>query len=372
VVQPLLEGVGGEVEVAAAVLVGHLHAHSVEGHVRVHVDAAQGIDNAHQPRKVDPGVIVHVHVIQLLQALDGLLDAVEAEVGELILLALGGEGQVVVPGGADQQNLVGGGVHNSQNIGIAAAVQGNIIHPLIGAAAIHHEGLPGNIGVGGNGLCIRVVNGEPVNDLGVLGEILIPLRALQDGEIAVVEDDGVHLLIQQSIGQLGQGAEGFGLHLAHAVLDVGQQGVGVLPVQGLQDAIGIAEGVVDGFGLVIRPDHHGNGGLGGAAGGDVGQELHKGACGGGGEDHGGGEHQGHHGTDQLPGHAAAHRQLHKGVQSVEKHQHQDEHDGQRRGQYTGVQHPHQQDHAAHQHTHQGQQSQPICRAAASAPGTVIG
>ena len=267
---------------------------------------------------------------------------------------------------------MGGGVHNSQNIGIAAAVEGDVIHPLVGAAAIHHEGLPGNVGVGGNGLCIRVVNGEPVNDLGVLGEILIPLRALQNGEIAVVEDDGVHLLIQQSIGQLGQGAEGFGLHLAQAVLDVGQQGVGVLPVHGLQDSIGIAEGIVDGFGLVIRPDHHGNGGLGGAAGGDVGQELHKGAGGGGGEDHGGGEHQGHHGADQLPGHAAAHRQLHKGVQSVEKHQHQDEHDGQRRGQHTGVQHPHQQDHAAHQHTHQGQQSQPICRAAASAPGTVIG
>ena len=359
-------------EVAAAVLVGHLHAHSVEGHVRVHVDAAQGVDNAHQARKVDPGVIIHIHVIQLLQALDGLLDAVQAEVGELILLPLGGEGQVVVPGGADQQNLVGGGVHNSQNIGIAAAVEGNIIHPLIGAAAIHHKGLPEDVGVGSNGLGVLLVDGKAVNDLGVLGEILIALRALQDGEIAAVEDDGVHLLSQQGVGQLGQGAEGLGLHLAQAVLNVGQQRIGVFPVHGLQDSIGIAEGIVDGFGLVIRPNHHGYGGFGGAAGGDVGQELHKGACGGGGEDHGGGQRQGHHGTDQLPGHIAAHRQLHKGVQSVEKHQHQDEHDGQHRGQYPGVQHPHQQDHAAHQHTHQGQQSQPVRRAPAPTPGTIIG
>ena len=58
------------------------------------------------------------------------------------------------------------------------------------------------------------------------------------------------------------------------------------------DAVGIAEGIVDGFGLVIRPNHHGYGGFGGAARGDVGQELHKGACGGGGEDHGGGQRQG--------------------------------------------------------------------------------
>ena len=359
-------------EVAAAVLVGHLHAHSVEGHVRVHVDAAQGVDNAHKPRKVDPGVIVHVHVIQLLQALDGLLDAVEAEVGELILLALGGQRQIVVPGGADQQNLVGGGVHNSQNIGIAAAVEGDIIHPFVGAAAIHHKGLPGDVGVGSNGLGVRLVDGKAVNDLGVLGEALVSLRALEDGEVAVVEDNGVHLPVQQGVGQLGEGAEAGGLYLAHAVLNMGEGGVGVFPVQGFQDAVGIAEGIVDSLGGVIGPDHHAGGGLGRAAGGDIGQELHKGAGGGGGEDHGGGQHQRHHGADELSGHIAAHRQLHKGMQPVEKHQHQNQHNGQHRGQHTGAKHPHQQDHAAHQHAQQGKQPEPVGQAAAPTPGAIVG
>lgn len=65
-----------------------------------------------------------------------------------------------------------------------------------------------------------------------------------------------------------------GLYLAHAVLNMGEGSVGVFPVQGFQDAVGIAEGIVDGLGGVIGPDHHAGGGLGRAAGGDIGQELH--------------------------------------------------------------------------------------------------
>ena len=67
--------------------------------------------------------------------------------GQLIHLSVEGQGQIVVTGDIHQQDLWVEGFTTGQNVGIAAGVEQGIGDALVGAAAIDHERLTGDVGI---------------------------------------------------------------------------------------------------------------------------------------------------------------------------------------------------------------------------------
>ena len=89
--------------------------------------------------------------------------------GQLIPLAVAGQGHIVVPGGIDQQDLVGPGMDHRQNVHVAEALDIDVRAAGVDAAAIDDEGLGGDGRVGLDGL--QLLGGaELIDDAGVLGE----------------------------------------------------------------------------------------------------------------------------------------------------------------------------------------------------------
>ena len=168
VVDALGEGVARHVD-AVAVFVGHLHAHGGKLIVGVHVHAVQGVHDLLQSGEVHPGVVIRLDPVEIPQNGGGLVDAVHTGMGQLIPLAVAGQGHIVVPGGVDQQDLVGPGMDHRQNVHVAEALDIDVRAAGVDAAAIDDEGLGGDGSVGLDGL--QLLGGaELIDDAGVLGE----------------------------------------------------------------------------------------------------------------------------------------------------------------------------------------------------------
>ena len=154
---------------------------------------------------------------------------------------------------------MGPGMDHRQNVHVAEALDIDVRAAGVDAAAIDDEGLGGDGSVGLDGL--QLLGGaELIDDAGVLSEGAVIVQRIQGGEIARIENDGPSVSIVQGVRQGGQLRIGGGVHLAaQTVLDVLQQGAGVVGADvGVlaEDAEGVAHGIADAAGGIIRHDHH--------------------------------------------------------------------------------------------------------------------
>ena len=361
VVDALGKGVARHVD-AVAVFVGHLHAHGGELIVGVHIHAVQGIHDLLQAREIHPGIVIRLDPVEVPQHGGRFVDAVHTGVSQLIPLPVAGQGHIVVPGGIDQQDLVGPGMDHRQNVHVAEALDIDVRAAGVNAAAIDDEGLGGDGRVGLDGL--QLLGGaELIDDAGVLREGAVILQTVQRGEIAGVEDDGPGVAVVQGVGQGGQLRIGGGVHLAaQTVLDVLQQGTGIVGADiGVlaENAEGVAHGVADAAGGIIRHDHHIGGGFLQVLAGDGQQGAPAGGGGHGAVQHQARKDQRQQAAQHLAGFDPADGQLDEHMACVEQQKHHfDDDQIEVRQQLGRHQLPQQHQAADHQQAH-GRQAEPI-------------
>ena len=287
--------------------------------------------------------------------------------GQLIHLSVEGQGQIVVTGDIHQQNFMGGGVHHRQNVGIAAGVEQGIGDALVGAAAIDHERLTGDVGIRGDGVGL-VCHVVCIDLTGAGRKILVTVGLLQGGDHAFAQDDGVYFPVVQSVGQSRRGVVGLGLDLPQSLLQMRQKGIGGVGIRLSQIAVGIAEGITDLLSGVVFPDPH-HYGLDAAGAGHTGESLQHGVGGHGGVDHARRQYQRHHAQNKLPELVAPAGQLGHGEENVQSRQHRQQEQRQLLGQHAGGQQPGRQKAAGDQQQEEGEYTEPI-RPSAAAGGPV--
>ena len=175
--------------------------------------------------------------------------------GQLIHLAVEGQGQVIIPGGIDEQDLPGLGIHHRQDIHIAAGLGIDVGIPLITAAAVNHEGLLGN-GAGGLDSGDLMLGDVLVDNFSTVREVPIVLLLRQQGDIPLVENQGLDFIIIQSVRHFGRRIIRRSLHLAHALFHGGEDLLGVICIAVRQDAEAVALGIAQIRGLVLLHDDH--------------------------------------------------------------------------------------------------------------------
>ena len=96
-----------------------------------------------------------------------------------------------------------------------------------------------------------------IEDLCAVGEILIILLLRQQGDIALVEDDGLHLVVIEGVHHGLGGLVLLGLDVPQAFLYGGNDLLGVLQIAVGQGAEGVARGVAQLLRLVLFHDDNG-------------------------------------------------------------------------------------------------------------------
>ena len=81
---------------------GEVIATHGEGLGGIYVHAAQSVHDLGETSEVHPHIEGRVGAVEIVQGLHGLAGAVDPGVGQLVQLAVVGQGQVIVPGGVHQ------------------------------------------------------------------------------------------------------------------------------------------------------------------------------------------------------------------------------------------------------------------------------
>ena len=144
-------------------------------------------------------------------------------------------------------------------------------------------------------------NGVLIDDPGLLGEVAVVVLLLQQGDIALVEDDGAHLIIVKGVHQIGERAAGTGIQSAQRLVQMGDQLVGVADVQMIGIAVGVARRVADVPGRIVGCDDNGDHVRLHKVAGDAGQGTLGGAHAGHDPQHAQGRQRGGDAADQLAG-----------------------------------------------------------------------
>ena len=228
---------------------------SIKGVVRIHINAAQGVHDVDKAPEIDATIIGGLGSVEIIQHSHALLHAIHTGVGQLIQLTVEGQRQVVVPGGIDEKDLTGLGVHHRQNIHIAAALGVDVGVPLVAAAAIDHKGLLGD-GAGGLDRCDLVLGYILVDNFGSVREVAVILLLRQQRNVALVENHSLDLIVVQGICHSGWCLVFPCVDLAHALLHGTEELPGVLLVTVGQDTEFIASGIAQLCGVVLFHDDH--------------------------------------------------------------------------------------------------------------------
>ena len=249
-----------------------------EGAYGFHIHTADGIDQLLKTGEIDLGIVGNGFVIEGSQGGHGVLHTIDAVVGQFILNHFtGGVGQVVIPGGIDQQDLLGVGIHDGQNVdvGIALAELGisGITAAEIDDERLLHTGFLGLDRLGGGAFCggggcfggygggrNSGFDGVLHKDPGHIPEIGVTVQTFQNVRIRAVEDHGIHFAGAQGIYHFRNGAV---VRHIQRVAELAFQGadsdLGILPVNGIRNCEAVIVCVIDGLGGIVMADkdiHH--------------------------------------------------------------------------------------------------------------------
>ena len=289
--------------------------------------------------------------------------------GQLVHLAVKCKRQVVIPRCIYQQDLPTLGIHYRQDVHIAAALSIDIGITLITAAAVDHEGVLGD-GAGRLDGCDLMLGDILIEDTGTVRKILVVLLLRQQGDIPLIENDGLHLVIIESVCH-GRGGFIFrGFYFTHAFLHGRQDLLGVRLVPVGQNAKAVALGITQLCGIVLFHDddcchlffNHDAGNLA--------QSVLHGACRHSAVDHNPGQHHCQNAADQLADLVASQGQLHKDVQSVDHkqcHHYQHQIGG---GEHLGAHKPGKNGQAAYEQRAHHCKAEPIQPSAAVCPAPI--
>ena len=108
----------------------------------------------------------------------------------------------IIPGGGEQQNFMGLGIHADQNIHVTASAG---IDGAVSGIAAADEDVHNRVAVIRLGLCLHHMLHHLGGQLTQPGsEILIAGGILVQRQVGLIQHDGIHLTVQQRIRQLGQ------------------------------------------------------------------------------------------------------------------------------------------------------------------------
>ena len=271
---------------------------SIKCVVRIHINAAQSVHDVDKAPEIDAAIVGSFRSVQIIQHRHSLLHAVKSRMGQLVHLAVKCKRQVVIPRCIYQQDLPTLGIHYRQDVHIAAALSIDIGITLITAAAVDHEGVLGD-GAGRLDGCDLMLGDILIEDTGTVRKILVVLLLRQQGDIPLIENDGLHLVIIESICH-GRGGFIFrGFYFTHAFLHGRQDLLGVRLVPVGQNAKAVALGITQLCGIVLFHDddcchlffNHDAGNLA--------QSVLHGACRHSAVDHDSGQHHCQNAADQL-------------------------------------------------------------------------
>ena len=176
--------------------------------------------------------------------------------GQLVVLPVHVQGNVVIPGRVQQQDLAGLGIYHRQNVHVAVAGGVDVALAAVDAVAVNHEGL-GDLGPA-NGNFHLAGDCMGVNDPGLFLKIGVFIHIRQLCHCTAGEQNGVNLRAVQGVNQcggIGTCADG---KIAQLLLEMLKQIVGILCVETLYVAVSIAKGIPQILSGIVHPHQNGD------------------------------------------------------------------------------------------------------------------
>ena len=106
----------------------------------VDVDTAELIDDGGSGIKIDACVIIEFDIIEILQSMNGLIDAIKSGVSEFVEFTIHGEGDIKIAWSIQEENLVLGGIDGEDEVDVGAGGKRQGMVAIIDATEINSEG----------------------------------------------------------------------------------------------------------------------------------------------------------------------------------------------------------------------------------------
>ena len=105
----------------------------------MNIDAAELVDDGGSGIEIDTGVIIKFNIIEILQSMNGLIDAIKSGVSEFVEFAIHGEGYIKITWSIEEENLVLGGIDGEDEVDVGAGGKRQGMVAIIDATEINSE-----------------------------------------------------------------------------------------------------------------------------------------------------------------------------------------------------------------------------------------